>query len=425
MNERWAGPYPSPLRVLGEGEQRRPPSVGARFIAPTHVPAHSEQPTSVPAHSPTPEPVEGWAQDWAACERVLCVRLDSIGDLLMTTPAIRALKQARPGRQITLLTSPAAAEAAALVPDVDDVIVYGAPWMKATPARASAADDRAVIERLRAGRFDGAVIFTVYSQSPLPAALLLYLADIPLRLAHCRENPYQLLTRRLPESEPELGIRHEVQRQLDLVAAIGCRGADERLSLAVPARARAAARALLEESGVDPSRPWLLIHPGATAPSRRYPPDGFAQVARRLAEEDGLQVVLTGGPSERDLVEQIRAAAGVPVVSLAGALHLAELAALIALAPLLICNNSGPAHIAAAVQTPVVDLYALTNPQHTPWRVPARVLSHDVPCKFCYKSVCPEGHYDCLRRIGPGAVVEAVRLLLRETAATGACEVMR
>jgi ADP-heptose:LPS heptosyltransferase len=81
-------------------------------------------------------------------------------------------------------------------------------------------------------------------------------------------------------------------------------------------------------------------------------------------------------------------------------------------APLLLCNNSGPVHVAAAVGTPVVDLYALTNPQHTPWAVPHRVLFHDVPCKYCYKSFCPEGHHDCLRLVPPATVVEAALSLL-------------
>ena len=91
---------------------------------------------------------------------------------------------------------------------------------------------------------------------------------------------------------------------------------------------------------------------------------------------------------------------------------LGELAALLSLAPVLITNNTGPAHVAAATGTPVVDLYALTNPQHTPWAVPSRVLFHDVPCKYCYKSVCPTGHHDCLRRVPPEAVAQAARELL-------------
>lgn len=349
---------------------------------------------------------------WTAARSVLCVRLDALGDVLMTAPALRALKHSASGRNIVLLTSPAGAEVAALVPEVDETIVYEAPWMKTTPPRANAAFDLAMVERLRRGRFDAATIFTVYSQNPLPAALLCCLAEIPLRLAHCRENPYQLLSDWVPDPEPEQLVRHEVRRQLDLVAAIGCTTADERLSLQVPAQARARVLRALAGAGVDVERPWVLIHPGASAPSRRYPAEGFAAAARRLVREAGCRVVFAGGAAEVALVEQIRREMEAPSVTLAGGRTLAELAALIALAPLLVANNSGPAHIAAAVGTPVVELYALTNPQHTPWLVPSRVLSHDVPCRNCYKSICAQGHHDCLRRVHPDAVYEAVLELM-------------
>ena len=262
-----------------------------------------------------------------------------------------------------------------------------------------------LIERLRARAFDAAVIFAVYSQSPLPAALLCHLAGIPRRLAHCRENPYALLSDWVREPEPESIVRHEVQRQLDLVAAVGCRTVDDRLSIRVPEPARV--RALLAARGVDLAAPWVVVHPGATAPSRRYPPEHFAEAARILATEYGEQVVFSGSPGERDLVDDIRHAMLESSFSLAGELDVPELVALIAEAPLLVSNNTGPAHIAAATGTPVVDIYALTNPQHTPWRVAARVLSHDVPCKYCYKSVCPRGHHHCLRLVSPLAVARA------------------
>jgi lipopolysaccharide heptosyltransferase II len=311
------------------------------------------------------------------------------------------------------VTSPAGADVARLAPELDDVIVYDAPWMKATAPRVDSRPDYAMAERLGQGAFDGAVIFTVFSQSPLPAAMLCYLADVPLRLAHCRENPYQLLTDWAPESEPERGIRHEVRRQLDLVAAIGCRTSDERLSLRVPAAARDRVCRILDELGLDREAPWVVVHPGASAPSRRYPPASFAAAARRLVLEDRWRVVFTGAEAERQLVEEVRALMGAPSDSLVGYLDLAELAALLSLSPLLISNNTGPAHVAAAVGTPVVSLYALTNPQHTPWAVPSRVLSHDVPCKNCFKSVCPEHHHNCLRLVPPDAVVSAARELAR------------
>ena len=355
------------------------------------------------------------ADTWNKAENILCVRLDSIGDVLMTTPAIRALKESRPGRRITLFTSPAGVEVASLVPEIDDVIVYDAPWMKATAPRTTSQPEFEMVEKLRSLEFDAAVIFTVFSQNPLPSAVLCYLADIPLRLAHCHENPYQLLTNWVLDPEPSCGIRHEVRRQLDLVATVGCRTTKERMSLRVPEDAHHRVLEILAELGIDLKRPLVIIHPGATATSRRYPPEGFAQVARRLILDANFQVIFTGSESERDLVEGIQAETDTDSYSLVGCLNLAELAGLIEIAHLLISNNTGPVHIAAALGTPVVDLYALTNPQHTPWGVPNRVLFHDVPCKFCYKSICPEGHYHCLRLVTPDEVFRAACELFSET----------
>ena len=111
-------------------------------------------------------------------------------------------------------------------------------------------------------------------------------------------------------------------------------------------------------------------------------------------------------------MESIRARMNVPTYSLVGRLQLPELAALLSRARVLISNNTGAVHVAAAVGTAVVDLYALTNPQHTPWQVPSRVLFHDVACKFCYKSTCPQEHHDCLRLVTPDEIVGAAVDLL-------------
>ena len=353
---------------------------------------------------------------WRDARNVLCVRLDALGDVLMSTPAIRALKESLPERKVTLLTSKSGAAVARMVPEIDDVLVYEAPWMKSSGPLAAlperAAMDLEMVDDLRAKGFDAAVIFTVYSQSPLPAALFCHLAAIPRRLAHCRENPYALLTHWVKEQEPEGFVRHEVQRQLDLVASVGCHARDARLSIAVSDAARASVRAKLTARGVDLSAPWLVAHPGATAPSRRYPAELFAEAARLIAIEYGEQVVFSGSAGERELVDGVRHAMVEPSFTLAGDLDLAELVALVAEAPLLVSNNTGPAHIAAATGTPVVDIYALTNPQHTPWRVASRVLSHDVPCRYCYRSVCPLGHNDCVRLVTPASVARAAGELL-------------
>lgn len=357
---------------------------------------------------------EGTGSRWHDAERLLCVRLDSLGDVLMTSPAMRALKESRPGRRITLLTSDSGAEGARLLPEIDDVIVFGAPWMKLPKAPPPEATLE-MAERLRAGRFDGAVMFTVYSQSPLPAAMLCHLAGISRCLAHCRENPYHLISDRVEECEPGEFTRHEVRRQLDLVAAIGARADDERIRLAVPGTAVTAVEQMLAAAGLDRGRPWAVFHPGTTAPSRQYPPQMFAEAARTLVVEHGWQAVLSGVASEAPVVESVREMMGVRSVSLVGRLSIQEEAALLQLAPLLISNNTGTVHLAAGVGTPVVDLYALTNPQHTPWGVPQRTLSYPVPCAYCYKSACPEGHHLCLRGVTPESVVVAALELAAET----------
>lgn len=355
---------------------------------------------------------------WDEARNVLAVRLDNVGDVLMTTPAIRALT--RSGRRITLLTSRAGAEVARMIPEVDEVLVYEAPWMKATAPRASPDMDLRTIEELRGRGFDAAVVFTVHTQSALPASLLCYLAGIPLRLAHARENPYQLLTHHVPETETDAPLRHEVRRQLDLVAAVGVPApAHDRLSIRVPEQASRRAEGALTSCGVDPTRPWVVLHPGASAPSRRYPPERFAEAAAALIRDHGWQAVVTGDRSERGLAGWIRDRAGEGCFSLAGSLGLPELAGLIAAAPALITNNTGPSHIASAVSTPVVVLYALTNLQHTPWKVPSVVLFHDVPCRGCLKSVCPEGHHLCLRGVPAERVVEAALRLATDPAAGG------
>ena len=349
--------------------------------------------------------------DWTDARNVLCIRLDSIGDVLMTSPALRALRDACSSRRITLLTSIAGAAAARVVPEVDETMTFRAPWMKA-PGAGTRADDTALIAALAEHRFDAAVIFTVYSQNPLPAAYLCYLAGIPLRAAHCRENPYQLLTDWVPDPEPLPTPRHEVRRQLDLVAAVGCRTRRTHLSFAIPAQSRRRAARMLQTLAVDPNRPLIVAHPGASAASRRYPPEQFGEALRLLAAATGCTIVLTGDAAERELVELVRTTAACGARSLAGELDLAELGAVIAAADVLVTNNTAPAHIGAAVGTPVVDLYALTNPQHTPWQVEHRVLYHDVPCRWCYKSRCPLQHHECLRLVAPQSVAAAALDLL-------------
>jgi ADP-heptose:LPS heptosyltransferase len=352
------------------------------------------------------------AADWSDVRRILCVRLDNFGDVLMTTPALRALRQARPDRELVLWTSRAGAAVGTHVPDVERCLAYDAPWVSHPQADAGAAADRAMLERLRAEDCDAAVIFTVCTQSALPAALMCRLAGIPRVLAHARENPYRLLSDRAPETDAFPDVRHEVQRQLDLVARVGARTHDTRLSFHVPRDAQERAEVALRAAGVDPACPFVLLHPGASAASRRYPAARFAEAVEQLRRRGGAPVVLTCGAAESALVREIQAGLSTPAPRIEDLPDLATLAAVLQKAAVFLGNNSGPAHLAAAVGTPVVDLYALTNPQHAPWGVPHRLLFHDVPCRWCLRSRCPEAHHACLEGVAPVTVADAVLELL-------------
>ncbi len=139
----------------------------------------------------------GTPTTWSNARRVLCVRLDSLGDVLMMSPAIRAVRESAPGRHITLLTSTAGTAAARLIPEIDEVLVYDAPWIKAAPARSDSARDLNLIRQLQALGFDAAIVFTTFSQSPLPASLLCYLADIPLRLVPPQASVFEVLAAKM------------------------------------------------------------------------------------------------------------------------------------------------------------------------------------------------------------------------------------
>lgn len=356
---------------------------------------------------------------WQAARRVLAVRLDNLGDVLLTSPALRAISESLPGAEVTLLTSPVGAQVGRLHPDLAGVILAEAPWVDPWQRLAhDSARERHLNETLREGGFDAAIIFTSFRQSPLPAAYLCYLADIPLRLGATTDGAGSLLTTR---HRPPAHLCHEVEAALDLVGAVGLTTADDRLALALPPSAHTAARDWLMDMA-DTRGPLIVIHPGCTMPARTYPWDGYAAIADKLVAELGATIVLTGDASERELLERIaehlapatRRATGV----CAGILPFPAFCALIAAADLTVTNNTGPMHIAAAVQTPVVALFALTNPpeQWRPWRAPHRLLYHDVPCRICYSRVCPYGH-ECLRLVTPAIVVAAATDLLAERAA--------
>jgi len=318
----------------------------------------------------------------------LCVRLDSAGDVLVTGPAIRA------AAPVTLLAGPRGAEAARLLPGVDEVLTWRCPWIDPAPPTVSSTEVSALVERLRG--YDRALVFTSYHQSALPTALLLRLAGIPWVGAISEDYPGSLLDlrHRVPDDIPE------PERALSLSLAAGHAlpaGDDGRLRV----------------RNLPPNALWgdyLVLHPCA-APARAWPPARFAEAARMLAAE-GHRVVVTGNAAERELT---RAVAGSWALDLGGRTDLATLAALIAGADAIVVANTGPAHLAAAVGTPVVSLYAPTVPavRWAPYRVPQVLLGdQQAACRDTRATVCPVPGHPCLSSVTGDEVVRAVDKLI-------------
>src|SRR5918996_819129 len=205
----------------------------------------------------------------ATLRRVLLVRLDNLGDVLLTTPAFRAVRRALPEAHLALLAGPAGLEAGGLN-----------------------------------SAFDAAIIFTSYKQSALPAAYLCYLAGIPLRAAGSFEGPGSLLTHR-HRYEETVPPKHETLRGLELTKLLGFPPVEPEMVLVPREEEEEGAAKLLERHGIGREADFAVVHPGASASSRAYPPERYAAVVEELTGQGGLPVLVTGGSGEEDLTRRV------------------------------------------------------------------------------------------------------------------------
>jgi ADP-heptose:LPS heptosyltransferase len=348
---------------------------------------------------------------WLKARNILAVRLDNIGDVIMLGPALRAVKETSPQARLTLLASPGGATAAPLLPWIDDVMVWRPIWqdvggrMPFDPAR-----EWELIHLLAERKFDAALVFSSFSQTPHTPGYVCYLAGIPLRAGESKEFGGSTLSTELQGAPTEM---HQVERNLRLVEHLGFVARDRRLVVAIPDSARGSISSfLLPEKGIDPALPFILIHPGASAKARRYPAARFGSVADLLAKRDW-QVLVTGVEREEHLLTEVQQQAP-RVRYLLGQTSLPEYAALLARAALVICNDTLPMHLADAVRTPEVVLFSGTDceEQWRPRSTPARLLRRPTPCHPCYLFECPIG-LPCLD-IPPEEVVEVAETLLRD-----------
>ncbi|MDQ3286290.1 MAG: glycosyltransferase family 9 protein, partial [Actinomycetota bacterium] len=348
---------------------------------------------------------------WAKVRRLLVMRLDNIGDVMMTGPVLRALKENLPDASVTLMASPGGKEAASLLPGVDEVFAWRVLWQDLGRLSFDPAREWELIETLRRGSYDAAIILTSFKQTPHPAGYACYLAGIPLRLGESKEWGGGVLTDEAPPAPDEL---HQVERNLHLIEHAGFAVEDRSLSVRVPEEARGTAAELLEARGVAPDAPYALVNPWASARARTYPTHRFALAARLLSEETGWPVVVSGTEADRSRSGELLDALRDGGIDLVGATDLSELAALVEGARLVLTNNTSTMHLLDALRTPGVVLFSGTEleEQWRPRDAPHRLLRRETWCSPCYALVCPY-NLECLD-IPPEEVAEASLSLLAE-----------
>lgn len=388
---------PKVLREVGTGnnhtEVMQRPNLKASPIDMLRVSESSWQ-NSPPASLPTSHPLP--LSPWLNARNLLVLRLDNIGDVLMTAPALQAIKETSPHTRLTLMASPTGALAAPLLPWVDEVLPWRVLWQALGQPPGDVEQELALIDTLKSRQFDGVIIFTSFKQSPHPAALICQMAGIPLRLGASQETG-ECLTQRIADLPGDL---HQVERNLRLVETAGFRVQNRHLSLAIPPSAHV------------PAGPYLLLNPWASCPSRMYDLERFAIAARILADKTGWPVVVTGTVKDRAAATPLLVTLGPHAIDLIGQTSLGDLVALVAKARLLLSNNTSTMHIADATQTPSVILFAGTKleRQWQPRQTRARLLRRPTPCSLCYAFTCPY-ELECLN-IAPEDVVTAGLALL-------------
>jgi ADP-heptose:LPS heptosyltransferase len=326
---------------------------------------------------------------------VLVARLDNAGDVLLAGPAVRAVT-ARAER-VVMLTGPHGKAAAQLLPGVDQVIEWCAPWIDPDPAPVTAGHIAVLHDAVRTQQPHAALLLTSFHQSPLPLALLLRLAGLAWIGAISEDYPGSLLDLRHRVE----GDLPEAQRSLNLARAAGYplpAGDDGRLAVRRPLPAVAH---LTGATG------YVVVHPGASASAREWPAQHCAQSVRALAAA-GHRVIVTGSARERHLTAEV---AGHTGVDLGGRTDLLTLAAVLDGACVVVAGNTGPAHLAAAVGTPVVSLFAPVVPaaRWAPYGVPTVLLGdQQAPCQDTRARHCPVPGHPCLSGVAPAEVVDAV-----------------
>lgn len=333
--------------------------------------------------------------------RILIKEVNWLGDLVMTVPALRALRRAFPRTALAVLVRQELASFFDGARWIDEVMPY-----RVRRALAGLGDRRRIISDIRCGRFELAILLP----RSFEAALWVRLAGVPHRIGYVADKRGPLLTRKAVR-DAVLLQQHQVQDYLHLLrTTLGIVGDAAESGLDIDPRHRASVDAWLAAQRRRRG-PLLALAPAAAyGPAKEWPGERWTALADRVAERHGAECVLVGAPGERERCTRIAAATRQGALVAAGETSVGQMIALLARCSGFAGNDSGAAHVAGALGIPTVALFGSTNPQRTaPLGPRTRVLYHRLDCSPCMARTCRFGHYECLRRID---VLEVERALL-------------
>ena len=333
-------------------------------------------------------------------------RYCGLGEALLNIPAIRALKQ-NFNSSIVVLVNPVVRELLIGSPEIDQILPFDEEeWNKSISTKLQ------LLRQIRKGKYDLAVVFNPTKRFHI----LSYLAGIPRRLGYARKWSF-LLTHKI-EDKKSLGQKHEVEYNLDLVRSIGADTDEKDISITLEKKDTRFVEDLLLKYAITAQDLIIAIHPHSSNPAKSWPKENFASIADELHSRFAAKVVIIGAAQERDSVINLISLTKYSPINLSGELTLKQLTAFLQRCPLLISNDSGPVHIAAACRTPTVVIFGRNIPgvgpkRWGPWGNGHIVLHKDAGCNPCLDRECPY-NFKCLTSISPEEVLKAVEKQLKK-----------
>ena len=338
---------------------------------------------------------------------IVILRTDRIGEVLLSTVAVDAVKRRYPEARVSFVTSEYSRPVIEGRADIERIITVdtmkkGENFVKAAKLASS----------VRKGGFDTAVVLNPHRVLHLAC----FLAGIPRRVGYDRKWGF-LLTDKAPD-ERDKGEKHEIEYTMELLGKLDIKDAPPSPQLSVREKSEKSVEEVLSRMGVDKASRLVAVHPGSSNPAKIWPPENYAGLIRRILSELDCRIAVIGSKVEKDLDEGIIREADKEVIDLTGALDLKELAALLKRSAVFVGNDTGPMHMAAALGTPVVAIFGRNIPgagpkRWCPWGKKNVVFHEDPGCDPCYDTKCPYDH-KCLRAVTVDAVFEAVKGLLDE-----------